>query len=215
MTTGCDEQRRIALGAYVLGALDAAERTDVERHLAECAPCRDELAELAGLPGLLGKVPEEELADAPRPAPALLERTLRRLRARRIRVRRALGAVAAALVLVAGGVVAAVTVGGGGAAVTASATHGPVHASAALTPHDWGTAIELTVSGVPSGDHCRMEVAASDGSHETIGSWRAGYHGDGEIRVHASTDISRADLRTVSISNAEGTGLVTIPIPGT
>lgn len=47
---------RLELGVYVLGAIAAADRSAVGAHLACCADCRDELAELAGLPGLLSRV---------------------------------------------------------------------------------------------------------------------------------------------------------------
>ena len=45
MNEGCRE-RRIALGAYVLGALEPAEGAEIEAHLADCAGCREELAGL-------------------------------------------------------------------------------------------------------------------------------------------------------------------------
>jgi anti-sigma factor RsiW len=49
--------------AYVLGALSSADRREFEDHLAGCAPCRDAVAELAGMPGLLSAVnPVEALA---------------------------------------------------------------------------------------------------------------------------------------------------------
>ena len=54
-------QIRPELGVYVLGAISPADRARVSRHLASCPRCRDEVAGLAGLPALLGKVP---LADA-------------------------------------------------------------------------------------------------------------------------------------------------------
>jgi hypothetical protein len=44
------------VGAYVLGALVPAEREAFEKHLADCVICRDEVAELAVLPGLLGRI---------------------------------------------------------------------------------------------------------------------------------------------------------------
>jgi hypothetical protein len=44
------------IGVYVLGALAPAERAAFERHMAECAVCREEVAELAVLPGLLGRL---------------------------------------------------------------------------------------------------------------------------------------------------------------
>jgi anti-sigma factor RsiW len=47
-------------GPYVLGALLSADREAYEQHLATCASCRDDVAELAVLPGLLGRL---DLAD--------------------------------------------------------------------------------------------------------------------------------------------------------
>ena len=63
---GCREIRQ-ALGVYVLGAIDPAERNRVDEHLATCHECREELASLAGLPALLRKVPivEAERLAAP------------------------------------------------------------------------------------------------------------------------------------------------------
>lgn len=43
-------------GAYVLGALAPAERAAYERHLGTCQTCRDAVAEIAVLPGLLGRL---------------------------------------------------------------------------------------------------------------------------------------------------------------
>jgi len=43
-------------GAYVLGALSPAERSGYERHLAACPACREAVAEIAVLPGLLGRL---------------------------------------------------------------------------------------------------------------------------------------------------------------
>lgn len=52
---------RLALGAYVLGALSPAETEQVRAHLAECDECRAEHAELAGLPALLATVTAAEV----------------------------------------------------------------------------------------------------------------------------------------------------------
>lgn len=60
-TTGCQHARQ-SLGVYVLGAIDPAERAEVDAHLASCQECREELAGLAGLPALLGRVPADEAA---------------------------------------------------------------------------------------------------------------------------------------------------------
>ncbi|EWT04080.1 hypothetical protein N864_16220 [Intrasporangium chromatireducens Q5-1] len=55
--------------AYVLGALSSADRRDYEDHLAGCAPCRDAVAELAGMPGLLGAVSAVEVLAIDTPEP--------------------------------------------------------------------------------------------------------------------------------------------------
>jgi hypothetical protein len=59
--TGCQHIRPL-LGVYVLGAIDPAERSQVDAHLPGCAECREELAGLAGLPALLGRVRFDEAA---------------------------------------------------------------------------------------------------------------------------------------------------------
>jgi len=143
----CREIRH-SLGVYVLGAIDPAERAEVDEHLATCADCREELASLAGLPALLRRVPTAEaerlaVADQADPAgpadqetaavdemlPTLLTRTAR---ARRVRRWRELAAAAAVAVLALGA-------GAAGASVLASGAPGsPSHAQAAAR-HTWHT----------------------------------------------------------------------------
>src|SRR6266542_5857740 len=69
------------LGAYVLGVLDADEVRMIEEHLAICADCRSELAELRSIHEMLGDVPAEAFLDGPpEGGDLLLQRTLRRVR---------------------------------------------------------------------------------------------------------------------------------------
>jgi anti-sigma factor RsiW len=58
-TRACAETR-LELGVYVLGSIEAADRRVIDAHLARCAECRDELAELAGLPLLLSRVSADD-----------------------------------------------------------------------------------------------------------------------------------------------------------
>ena len=44
------------LGAYLVGSISARDRARLVRHLESCEGCRDELAGLAALPGLLHRV---------------------------------------------------------------------------------------------------------------------------------------------------------------
>ena len=53
-------EARIALGVYVLGAIDPAEQALVDAHLDTCDACVAEMAELADLMPLLALVPAEE-----------------------------------------------------------------------------------------------------------------------------------------------------------
>jgi anti-sigma factor RsiW len=59
-STGPCTEIRLELGVYVLGVIGSADRIAVDAHLACCADCRDELAELAGLPGLLSRATLDE-----------------------------------------------------------------------------------------------------------------------------------------------------------
>ncbi|NYD47302.1 anti-sigma factor RsiW [Actinomadura luteofluorescens] len=80
--TDCTEART-ALGSYVLGALDPGERSRLEAHLEGCPACRDELAGMAGLPALLGRVDEAQLERVAGPPPELLDELLARAAERR------------------------------------------------------------------------------------------------------------------------------------
>ena len=75
------EHDRSQLGAYALGALEPDEVREVDEHLATCAECRAELAELEEMKEFLGEVPPEAFLEGP-PADGdlLLQRTLREVR---------------------------------------------------------------------------------------------------------------------------------------
>ena len=128
-------QARVALGVYVLGAIDPADRALVDAHLTTCRHCRDELAGLAGLPALLSRVSAEEalaLADAQWPssdartgghdAPPELLASVIDLTAARLRRRRwrEVGLGVAAALIIAAGVFGALRMGGGTASPPAA-----------------------------------------------------------------------------------------------
>ncbi|MEN3361312.1 MAG: hypothetical protein V7637_5294, partial [Mycobacteriales bacterium] len=152
---------------YVLGALSPEERQVFETHLAECPSCESQVREFAGLPGLLSRLPADEVAVAlrgdPPPPPTMLQAlqfTVRReRRARRWRVA-ASGLAAACLAIVATAFVVNQVTGDSpsgappvAAAPQAMALHplgdAPVVASVSLVGKSWGTDIEMkcTYSG--------------------------------------------------------------------
>src|SRR3954454_19926106 len=69
-------------GAYVLGSLSPAERREFEAHLDGCRTCSRSLRDLAGLPGLLGRIGPEVFEESePEPVPeTLLPRLSRAVR---------------------------------------------------------------------------------------------------------------------------------------
>ena len=96
-------------GAYVLGALTPADRRAYQVHLADCDTCREQVADLAGLPGLLAVIPHDVaisiVGDAPaepEPPDHVLTDLVARTRRKRLYQRIGIGvAVAAAAVAIA------------------------------------------------------------------------------------------------------------------
>lgn len=109
MKMTCDEVR-MSLGVYVLGALGPDERVFVEAHLAGCAECAAELAELTGVAAFLGRVSEGDVAQVASPPTAVLDRLLS-AKIRRRRVTRLMLSLAASVLVVGlgGGTLWAVT----------------------------------------------------------------------------------------------------------
>ena len=95
--------------AYVFGALAPDERTAYERHLQHCDACSASVAAMAGVPGLLARVPLERLIDDDQtPAPdTLLPRLVAQVNRERQRARWRSGAA----VLLAAACVVAVLIG--------------------------------------------------------------------------------------------------------
>ena len=228
---------RQALGVYVLGAIDPAERTLVDAHLSTCPDCREELAGLAGLPALLRRVPiaeaerlaADEIDEVPADLPAddqmlrtLLTRTARH---RRERLWRGLAA-AAAIVLVAGSAGAAgwdvlrPAGGTGQVAVGAPALHwrsvsGTDRATLTslrvrLAPKPWGTALDAQVRGVRVGTDCQFEIIDSAGNHFIVGGWTATY-GDSSLWYPGATSIPISNMRSFQITSG-GKVLVSVPV---
>jgi anti-sigma-K factor RskA len=181
----CREMRQL-LGVYVVGAIDPAERSQVDEHLGTCQSCRDELAGLAGLPALLSRVPAEDVAgmagsvvslpERDEPSPELLNSLLRKVATRRrTRLRRGLVAAAAAAVVAAGGT-AAVLNATSTSAPDWSAASGmnpatQVSAVVKYTSEGSGTQMKVRVSGIQPGTSCHFWVIGRNGKPVAAGSW--------------------------------------------
>jgi hypothetical protein len=182
------------LGAYVLGALEPVERRHVEGHLTDCPACAAELAELEPLPALLDRVPREDLEPvAVTPSPELYDRLVAAADLRPVRRRGRLLLVAAALVAVLGlgaGVTWWLT---GDDAQTSSAVAGPVEATLTASSARDGSALDVTVAGLRSGELCTMVAIDDDGRRHAAGEWRTSEQGDGRWIGWSAVEPSSLD----------------------
>ena len=187
LNRGDCSQVRNQLGVYLLGAIGPGERAQIEEHLTACPWCREELAGLAGLPGLLRRVPADvalrawmDDATGPPPGPPL-EVVVHRVLA--IRWRRRLVAVAAALVFAAAtatGVQALHAIPASTTAATTPRWTGTVTGTSAATgalatvryaAQPWGTQLEVQITGVSAGTRCELRVINAQGQVIVAGGW--------------------------------------------
>jgi Putative zinc-finger len=216
-TAGCREIRQ-ALGVYVLGAIEPAERSTVEEHLATCPDCREELAALAGLPALLRRVPiaeAERLASADsgdtaeQPSDELLTSLLARAAGvKRARRWRGLAAAAAVIVLaVAGGAGVARFLP---SAAPAAASHWQTvatvdqrtgtHMTVKYERMGWGTLMTVQVWGPRPGITCEFKVTDAAGHTRMAGEWVLSYHG-GPVWYAASTSVPEPSVRGFQLTS--------------
>lgn len=217
-------------GAYVLGALNPAERNEYEAHLPGCEPCAVAVARLAPVPGLLGRVEPAALKpEQPGPSrlPQLLQ-TVVRQRRRQTRVSRwRLAAAAAAAAVLAGVAVGAGTTAwsgllteeesGPGAPVVAmapAAAAPPVTAQLAITPVTGGTEVWMACQ-YPEGDYeapastFRLVAVGMDGETEQLGSWQAA---PGEaVSLTGLARFPATELQRIELQGSSGDVLLTYP----
>ena len=210
--------------AYVLGSLSPAERREFEIHLESCERCQVSVAELSGLPGLLGRLDEDrafellaETEDSPAPETAPIppipadlvarieQREATRRSRRRIRV--VLGLAAAAVV--AGAIAIPVSI--------ASAPHptlttalsqvvsSPLSADVKLTTVGWGTKVEMSChyrdidSEAPSTTRWdyALWVVQKDGTASELSSWSAA--NNSTVNLTAGTAVPVAQIASLQV----------------
>lgn len=210
-------------GAYVLGALAPAERAAYERHLAGCAACREAVAEIAVLPGLLGRLDpaglEQFLPSASETSrvPALLSAAREQRRRERSRSRRryALTVLAAAALAVLAGVGATLVRPAAPAPAPVTLTEMrpvgdpvPLHAEVGLTDKKWGTEVTLHCGYAQQPGHreaytFRLVAHGPDGETEQVGTWLAA-PGD-NLRMTGATHFTHGELVRLELLRADGT----------
>lgn len=182
--------------AYVLGSLSSTERREYEAHLTACDRCRGAVAELSGMPALLGLLDPDDVRDLeqepPEPPPLrpeVLTSVLNGVRWRRRRARRlTAAAVGLAAALLAVGLVVAIRPGVVGLQSGTSETVAqlemtkraptPFNATVAMSSYAWGTRIDMACTygdwgggANPPPSNLGMVVVGRDGSRTQVATW--------------------------------------------
>jgi predicted anti-sigma-YlaC factor YlaD len=207
--------------AYVLGALPPSDRLAFERHLATCPECAAAVRQVAGLPGLLGRLSLEDVGSettSEPPPDTLLPRLVGEVRRARRRRHWAVGLAAAAAVVavVAGGAtIVAMTSEDGPPPTAAGRSMTPigqdrVDASLALTSVAWGTRLDLTcsydeASGGYQHDEPRtysLVVRTAAGRVEQVATWKA--LPGRTMHLTGATALDSEQIASVEVRTAAG-----------
>jgi hypothetical protein len=226
-----DAHETTMLGAYSLGILDPEEQRAVDEHLAGCASCRAELAELKATAELLADLPADMVfADTPATDDLVLARTLRAMRSERSSGRmRQLTAVAASVVaLVAVSASIGIAVGRGSApegkpppvavatgVVRKTGSDPATGASldASVTPAKGWVRLSVKVSGVAQGERCKLIAVSKSGTREIAGSWVVSEAGAAQgTEVAGAAAVPLDDLAALEVVTFDGKPLVTVEV---
>jgi anti-sigma factor RsiW len=174
------------LGPAALGLLTSREQEQLDRHVAGCAACREELASLTGVADRLGDLDAESALAAPPTgvADAVLERVARERR----RAQRRPGPAAAA---------ASVAVSG----------DGTVEASAALVAHTWGVEIKLAAAGLAAGAPYTVQVTTQQGQVVDAGAFLG--TGARTLNCNLNASVLREDARSFAVLDGRGEQVLT------
>jgi hypothetical protein len=219
-------------GSYVLGSLSPAERREFEAHLDGCRPCSRAVRDLAGLPGLLGRIgPEVFDEHEPEPVPETLlprlSRAVRRREQRRTWLSAGIAA-AAAVAVTAGGALAldhassSPTAGNPTPSVVQPSSllmtqrsRDPMTARVALTPVAWGTRLQLTCSYPRGtvryeGGAYALVVHTKDGRTERVATWN-GLPGQ-SMQVSGATAAWKSDIASVEVTKLDGSPVAEVTL---
>jgi anti-sigma factor RsiW len=218
-------------GSYVLGSLSPAERREFEAHLDGCQHCSRGVRDLAGLPGLLGRI-GPEVIDAPEPEPVpetllpRLSRAVRRHQQRRTWLTAGIAA-AAAVAVTTGGVLALDRPSSAPSAdrkppvvqpsgqIMTQLARDPMTVRVALTSVPWGTRLDLTCSYPPNtvtyeGGAYALVVHTKDGRSQRVATWNG--VPARSMQVSAATSAWTKDIRSVEVTRLDGSPIAELTL---
>lgn len=212
MTSTEHGELRRGLAAYALGALEPAERAAVEEHLQDCSACRDELASLAVLPGLLSRLSSEEAADDLLLLPeghadhvvAAVGDERRRDRRRLVLWRTVAGLAAAAVVALATVLVWSPSPTGTVFAATTSASD----ATATVIERAWGMEVRFEATGLPDRQGFVLWAVDDDGHRAQVASWAD--TGRPTVRVVGSCYMPAGEVQRLEVTDPDEAVVVTL-----
>ncbi|MEU4237272.1 zf-HC2 domain-containing protein [Actinoplanes sp. NPDC026619] len=217
----------VDMAGYLMEMLTPEERRRADGHLTGCAACREEIESLQEWSTALRDIPDEMLLDGPpEDADLLLQRTLRQVRQEasggRNRRFALVAAAAAAIVVVAvgGGVIlgrgtapsgtpqaqaTASSVPAGTRVLTAIDPQTGAHLNSTVTPAAGWVRVSATVTGIPAGERCRLEVVGRDGEPVLAGSWLVSPAGEANgTTLNGSALIDPSQVAAVRVVNMAG-----------
>lgn len=215
--TGEHDDLRFMIGPYVLGGLSAADRLELEGHVAGCGSCRSEVGKSAPVPGVLRRLPAPGVwwADDRSPSasaelsghllPALLDGVGRERRRRRRRTALRTALVAATIAALAGFGAVAVRQPAPDAPVVELTATGSSSADGevSLLEMPWGTALTVQMRDLPDAGPFFLEVTSTEGgAAERAATWAA--TGSRVVEVRGASSFPPEDIASISVVGPAG-----------
>jgi anti-sigma factor RsiW len=219
------------VGAYSMGLLEEPDRRAFEDHLAGCATCAAELAELSPMAALLKGVEPATTAGHQDDGTNVTRLIARRATDQRHRRRwQFVAGAAAGLVLIGGGIGIGVVTAppAAGPSAPAAIVAGQLHSATdpgtgvagtvGLLAKAWGTQVTLDLSKVHGPVECELVAVSKSGKRRVVVNWLVPAPGDGvpghpaHLVLQGGTSIPRGDLARLDVDVVNGRTLLSIPV---
>jgi anti-sigma-K factor RskA len=201
------EKYREWSAAYVLGALDSAQRHEFEAHLGGCGKCQDEVQSFAPIPGLLSRIQSPEVISVPS---GIEERSVDRVRWEwtvLVRCRRRWRAVAAAAVVAT--ILALATILSGLSPVSGTplvfAEGAQASGEIVVEERAWGTEVALDLKELPPADSYEAWAIDEEGRWHQVAAWGPTANLSASVTGASSVTVSELDRIVVTTGDREQT----------